>query len=118
MEPLSDFSRKRIFDILGNDIQLMSEILDIVKQDFPNHIVMLGQAIEDKDYTSVYETAHTLKGSLANIGAERGSSLAAAILASTELEDFEKCAELYPVIQDSVEQFLKEFERYIHSTEH
>lgn len=113
MEPLSDFNRKRISDILGNDYQLMSDVFEIVNQDFPDHVAALDHAIHMQDYETVYERAHTLKGSLANLGAERGSSLAAAVLKAADAGNFSKCRDLYPAIKDSVEQFLAEFEEYI-----
>ncbi len=113
MEPLTDFNRNRISDILGNNFQLMNEVFEIVNQGFPDHIAALDHAIRMQDYEAVYERAHTLKGSLANLGAERGSSLAEDVLAAAAAGNFDKCRDLYPAIKLSVEQFLNEFEAYI-----
>jgi CheY-like chemotaxis protein/HPt (histidine-containing phosphotransfer) domain-containing protein len=49
----------------------VAEIIDLFLQQTPDLLRLLGEAFEEKDLASVETTAHTLKGSCANLGAEQ-----------------------------------------------
>jgi len=83
------FDIKNIADKLGNDEELIQEVIGIFLEDYPNDIVMLKQAISNKDAESLAEIAHGLKGELGNIGADVGYSIA------LQLEKFGKNAGVF-----------------------
>ena len=113
MEHTVDFNEKQITLLLGNDVSLLEQILDILKTDIPSHLLHLGQAIEQHDHKQIYEIAHTLKGSLANVGAEKGSSCAAHVLREAESKHTDTCRILYKSLQETTGEFLKEFTAYV-----
>ena len=60
-----------------NDRKLLRELLMIGKEDLPKHMRSLREAVESSDGKSVTSAAHTLKGMLANLSANRASDVAA-----------------------------------------
>ncbi len=109
MNDLQDFNRDRMHILFGEETSLISQVLEILQEDLPLHLENLNQAVGQKNYTVIDETAHTLKGSLANVGAERGSALAGRLLAASEERNAELCLELYASLHGSVIKFLQQF---------
>jgi len=64
---------------LGGDLQFLKSMADILRSDSPAHCEALRNALADHDFARLQTTAHTLKGSLANVGGLRASSAAHAI---------------------------------------
>lgn len=68
---------EQIFDRAGalsrvlDDEQLLEEILDIYLQDTPGLIEALKKAVSDGNAIEAQKYAHTIKGSSANVGANR-----------------------------------------------
>jgi HPt (histidine-containing phosphotransfer) domain-containing protein len=55
------------------------ELLELFLEDSRHHLQVLQQAIAAADQPQIYQTAHHLKGSSANVGASRIQAIAAAI---------------------------------------
>ena len=56
---------------LGNDIELVNEILHLFKDTIPEQVEALKSAVEEKNTELIQYAAHTLKGSAGNISAEK-----------------------------------------------
>jgi HPt (histidine-containing phosphotransfer) domain-containing protein len=52
---------------IGNDESFLAELLDLYKMDFASKIEGLQNAIDQKDFISIQELGHSLKGSSANL---------------------------------------------------
>jgi HPt (histidine-containing phosphotransfer) domain-containing protein len=59
-----------VLDRVGGDEELLREITAIFLDDYPNLIAEIREAIEKQDHKRLEVAAHTLKGSVANFGAQ------------------------------------------------
>jgi len=96
------FDITNIAEKLGNDEELIQEVIDIFLEDYPEDITMLKQAIDIKDAKAVTEIAHGLKGELGNIGANIGYSIA------VQLEKIGKNSDVLD--EDSAKKLLNQLE--------
>ena len=112
MGTLPDFNKERIELLFGSDADLIQQVLEILNEDIPLHLRELSQAIQREDGRRVYEIAHTLKGSLANVGGEQGSRLSRQMLQAAEEKQFSRCLELYRQLDASANQLLLQLARF------
>ena len=61
---------------VDNDPELLQEILELFKEEFPKSCLLLEDAVERRDMEQVQIAAHTLKGMLAGLSIMEASSLA------------------------------------------
>jgi HPt (histidine-containing phosphotransfer) domain-containing protein len=79
---------QELWDRLGDDRALLSELLDDFRQDYPAQIQAVGEALACEDSPGVQHAAHSLKGTLGNLAATVGYRLAA------KLEDIGRSGQL------------------------
>lgn len=58
---------KKALEVVGGDKELLNELLKMFLKDCPEKIKKLEQAIKNKDFKTVQETAHNLKGASGNL---------------------------------------------------
>jgi two-component system, sensor histidine kinase and response regulator len=68
--------RDLALDRLGGDEELWIEISKLFIQECPRMLQQLQEAVQQGDAHSLMETAHSMKGSLATLGAEDGALMA------------------------------------------
>ena len=77
----SEFS-EQVFDMtealenVGEDMDLLKEIIEIFLKDFPNQMEQIQEGILAGDSNAVEQAAHSLKGSVANFAAGRAREAA------------------------------------------
>ncbi len=60
-----------------NDRELLRDLLAIFKEELPRHLLAIREAVESNDDARIAVVAHTLKGMLLNVAANRAASAAA-----------------------------------------
>ena len=70
------FDREIALERLGGDQELLNEISLLFLQEYPQMLDRLRVAVQESDAHTVMEMAHSMKGSLATLGAEEGAILA------------------------------------------
>ncbi|MBT3342510.1 MAG: response regulator [Gemmatimonadetes bacterium] len=65
------FDRAGALDRMGNDADLLAELVEAFLGDVPNQLGMLHEATAAEDVERMWRTAHGLKGAAANLGAEQ-----------------------------------------------
>jgi CheY-like chemotaxis protein/HPt (histidine-containing phosphotransfer) domain-containing protein len=73
--PRKRFDRSRLDKMLRGDPSLIREILQMFIEDTKENLEKLAGFIDEGDAESAVRTAHALKGSAGNIGAERFSAI-------------------------------------------
>ncbi|MCC7234797.1 MAG: Hpt domain-containing protein [Bryobacterales bacterium] len=73
---LAVFNRNLALDRVGGDEDLLREVAQLFLQEYPSLMGQLEDAVARDDASRVMETAHTMKGSLATLGAEAGTQIA------------------------------------------
>jgi len=73
---LNAINEKDALQRLGGDTELFQELLEIYAEDAPIQIKKMTEQYQQADFPALAITAHTLKGSSANVGAESLQQLA------------------------------------------
>jgi two-component system sensor histidine kinase/response regulator len=87
---------------VGGDVELLREIAGLFLEDYPKVMADLREAVAKSDAKAVERTAHALKGSVANFGAQ------AAVDAALSLETMGRAQQLGKVVEvlQTLEQAL------------
>ncbi len=64
------FDRESALARVGDDVELLSELAKIFLDDYPNNLKAIERALAVGDSSSLERAAHSLKGAVANFGAE------------------------------------------------
>lgn len=64
------FDREAALARVGDDEELLSELVKIFLDDYPNSLSAIDEAVAKQDPPTLERAAHTLKGAVANFGAE------------------------------------------------
>jgi two-component system sensor histidine kinase/response regulator len=66
-----------LLDRIDNDQELLRDLLNIFKEDFPRTMQSLESAVAAADLKNASRLSHTLKGMLSSLGATRAAAAAA-----------------------------------------
>jgi two-component system sensor histidine kinase/response regulator len=91
-----------LLDRIDGDRVFLSELLELLRADYPGQLRSAREAIKANDALAVQKIGHALKGALANLGAGIASRVA------SELESAGKCGEIA-----SAESTVNELEKQI-----
>ncbi|MEZ5353147.1 MAG: Hpt domain-containing protein [Bryobacteraceae bacterium] len=75
-ERLSSLNLAEAVERVGGDDELLLDIAGVYLGEYPGLLDEIGQAVEAGDAPRLLHSAHTLKGSLATIGADRAAAVA------------------------------------------
>jgi two-component system sensor histidine kinase/response regulator len=70
------FSLSELLERVDNDRELMRDLLEIFKEEFPRRQEELHEAVKGADLKRVASASHALKGMMANLSANRAATLA------------------------------------------
>jgi HPt (histidine-containing phosphotransfer) domain-containing protein len=90
----SHFDRETALENVNHDAQLLRDLIDVMQEESKSLMVKIDEAIVRQDTAALQQAAHTIKGSLIVIGADRATELAqqleqAAGIAETSSETFD-----------------------------
>ena len=68
-----------LMERVGGDVEFLAELTEVFRSEYPKQLVIARKAIADGDHQKLITAGHTLKGVLANLGANDTSELAATI---------------------------------------
>ena len=88
---------------LGGDEPLLEELIGIFFEDYPRLATRLSQGVLEGDLAAVREAAHTLKGSLAYLGATQVAARALEVENAARLEDAASTSELVRKLRLEIE---------------
>jgi HPt (histidine-containing phosphotransfer) domain-containing protein len=63
------FDREAALARVGDDEELLTELIRIFLDDYPNSLSVIDEAVAKQDPPRLEKAAHTLKGAVANFGA-------------------------------------------------
>jgi len=96
---------QKLYDMLGEDAQrVMVEVIESYTEDAPKHLEAIATAVKEFDAASLFQAAHTLKGSSSTIGTTALQSLC------KQLETLAKSGSTSPA-PGWKQQMLQEYER-------
>lgn len=77
------FDAIALWETVGQDTRLLSELVRIFSEEYPQMLLTIEQALTKKDAVSLSKAAHKVKGALLQLAAPKAASVAA---------DLESCA--------------------------
>ena len=86
------FNRAKMLERMGDDEQLVDEVINLFVEDCPTHLSAIRKAVESRDGAALRASAHALKGASGNLAAT-GLSQAAATLERVGAENRMDAAE-------------------------
>jgi HPt (histidine-containing phosphotransfer) domain-containing protein len=99
------FDRENTFNRLGEDEELLREIVNIFLEKTPSIIENLKIALKDKDLNLIKRYAHTIKGASGNSGAVEINKTVLIIEKSLEENDFETMTEYIQKLDEQFKRF-------------
>ncbi len=91
-------------DRVGDDPELIREILGLFFEDYPAQLAATEHAFASADASALFKTAHTLKGALANLSAPSARDAARALELAAKASDFVAAREAYARFRQEVER--------------
>jgi HPt (histidine-containing phosphotransfer) domain-containing protein len=104
-ENVNNASLSHTLDITDGDIAFLKELIALFTAEYPERLARIAEAITKKDYTTIYQTAHSLKGSSANLGLLQAHHLASEIEASAKQENLQKIRTLHRKLEKELHTF-------------
>jgi HPt (histidine-containing phosphotransfer) domain-containing protein len=88
---------------VGGDEPLLVELIAIFFEEYPKFATRLTRSLSQKDFVTLREAAHSLKGSLGYLGAAHGESLAMAVEQASVAKDAARAGELVAQLMAYIE---------------
>ena len=111
--PPASIDESKVFDEsdalerLGDDRELLMEIIQVFVEEIPEQILQLKAAFEESDKDKLKRMGHTIKGSAGNLGAIGIQRVALEIENSGDNNDFEKSSNLIEKLESEISNFQK-----------
>lgn len=102
------FDKEKLFERFGGDEELMEMILESFVQEVPELLESIESSIANEDIETVQSKAHALKGTAANVNAERLRQAALDLEDQAKKQDASAFNEKLDGIQTEYERFIKE----------
>jgi CheY-like chemotaxis protein/HPt (histidine-containing phosphotransfer) domain-containing protein len=101
-EPAGNLNEGALLARVGNDLALLEELVDLFEQDSPRLLAALHSAIMDRANERLIQAAHTLKGSLAYLGADSACDICRRLEALGKADDHDTAARLYEELAEAI----------------
>jgi HPt (histidine-containing phosphotransfer) domain-containing protein len=102
-----------MLDRIGGNVGLLQSVVAIFEEDHPAQLARIGQAIRDGDPVALTSAAHTLKGSLLALAADRAARIAIELEKMGRESRLEGAAELLTKLESEVLMVSAEFEKIL-----
>jgi len=105
------FSIEKTLKQVGGDKEVLKEVIDIFRQEYPKQLKEIRQAIKKKDAETVRRVAHTIKGAVGNFGAEGAWNKALSLENIGKSEDLSNAVDAFNILKTELKRLDKEFNK-------
>ena len=102
--------RDALFERVGGDIEFLQEIAGLFLEDCPKLLAEIRGAVASGDAHTLERAAHTLKGSIANFGAEAAREAALRLESLGRTGNLSPAQEAYSALETEVGRFTSALE--------
>lgn len=106
------------YDVVLINIETFEDLASVLEDDFyelledfisdtPTQLELLHTAIEDSNFTKIFEISHAQSGASGNLGLERFHTLCELASAEAKNENIESCRELSQLLQENYNESKK-----------
>jgi two-component system, sensor histidine kinase and response regulator len=107
-----------LLERIENDQELLRELLNIFKEDFPQTMRSLQSAVNAEDLKNSSRLSHTLKGMLSSLGATRAAAAAAKLEALSSAGETASMEGALNALEAEAHRLLPELEAYMAEVRH
>ncbi|MCZ6633301.1 MAG: Hpt domain-containing protein [bacterium] len=104
MAPQNGFLLEKALENVGGDLEILQEIAALFLEDSPGMLAQVRLAVERGEAEPLMRSAHTLKGSVANFGAEAAVEVALRLERMGQEGHLEGSDEAYRALEKEIEQ--------------
>jgi HPt (histidine-containing phosphotransfer) domain-containing protein len=101
---------------LGEDEQLVRELVELFQEDYPRLLQRVAAAIRSSDPEALRQAAHTLKGSVATFGAQTATRLAKQLEEIGQGSDLTAAEQTYSELAAAVQQLREALDSWLRLT--
>lgn len=101
--PVFDIDHAR--EITDGDTEFLKELVELFNADCPQKLNAISRAIEDKDFKTLDEAAHSLKGASGNLGLTRLYELSLKLEKMGKSENTDGAYETFKELEEENERF-------------
>jgi len=112
----SDAASVNLSELLArvdNDRELLRELLSIFKNEFPDHLQALRNAVAANDADQAARVSHTLKGMLANLAVTKAAASASRLEQLARAGEISSLGGALAAFEKEVQGLLPEMESYV-----
>lgn len=99
------FDLDKALETVDQDKEFLKELIDIFSSDYPQKLSQISQAIKEKDFKTLNEVAHGLKGASGNLFLTKVSELALELEKRGKENKIEGAEEIYQELKEELEKF-------------
>jgi len=99
------FDLDKALEIVGQDKEFLKELMDTFKSDYPQKLSKISRAIKEKDFKTLNQTAHGLKGAAGNLYLTKVYELALELEKKGEENKIEGAEKIYKELEEEMERF-------------
>jgi two-component system sensor histidine kinase/response regulator len=107
-----------LLERIENDQELLRELLNIFKEDFPQTMRSLQSAVNAEDLKNSSRLSHTLKGMLSSLGATPAAAAAAKLEALSSAGETASLEGAFNALEAEAHRLLPELEAYMAEVRH
>ena len=111
IDSLPVFDEQELLERLGDNHELMQEIIDIARADLPLRLEQLQQAATAKDRTAIKHAAHSIKGMAANLSALQLQHSAGQLEHQPDTAGFPLLQQMTVQVEEKVTTLLEQLHR-------
>ena len=104
--PNKTFCISVALDNVDGDRELLNEVIDAMLEDTPRMMQRLDDAIGSSDYETMRREAHTLKSSLAIVGADDASRLASQLESMDDTNELQNVSGIHETFKNRISELL------------
>eukprot|EP01119_Soliformovum_irregulare_P003031 TRINITY_DN13314_c0_g1_i1.p1 TRINITY_DN13314_c0_g1~~TRINITY_DN13314_c0_g1_i1.p1 ORF type:complete len:124 (-),score=28.87 TRINITY_DN13314_c0_g1_i1:48-419(-) len=110
-EPLFDPSR--LTEVSDGDKDFEADLIEIYRETCEQKLPLLEEALKSKDKDNSVLFSHDIKGSSANLGAERVRKISGDMEMNCRNEDYDKALEDFPLLNEQLQATYKVLEDFL-----
>ena len=107
-----------LLERVDNDQELLRDLLNIFKEDFPRTMRSLESAVAVADLKGAARLSHTLKGMLSSLGAMRASTAASRLEQLASAGETASLKDAFVALEREAATLLPEFNAYMAEVHH
>lgn len=100
------FDKAELLDRVGNDEELVGELIELYLDDYPEKIQGIEDGLASADSETVRKSAHGLKGASGNLSFNSVSELARQIEFAAKDNDLESAGSAFTELKSELEKLL------------